>query len=73
MNARGVDENDLAAQPAFLSGHVDDPQDAVAGGLRLGADDGQFLADQRIEQRGFAGVGTAQDADESGVKGHKSL
>ena len=57
----------------LLFGHVDDPQNAVACGLGLGADDGQLFADQGIEQGGFAGVGTTQNADESGVKGHREI
>ncbi len=73
MNAWSVDQNDLAAQLTLLLGNVNDPQNAVARGLGLGADDGQLLADQGIQERGFAGVGTAQNADESGVKGHKGL
>ena len=61
------------AKLALRFGHVDDPQNAVARGLGLGADDGQLFADQGIEQGGFAGVGTTQNADESGVKGHKNF
>ena len=73
VNAWSVDQNDLAAQLALLLRHMDDPENAVARGLGLGADDGQLLADQGVQKRGFAGVGTAQYADESGVKGHKGL
>jgi len=71
MNSWRVNENDLAALPSLLFGHVQDSQDAVARSLRLGTDNGDLLAYQRIEQSGFAGVGPAQDADESGMKGHE--
>ena len=71
VNSWSVDQNDLAAQLALLLGHMDDPQNAVTRGLGLRTDDGQLLADQSIEERGFAGVGTAQYADESGMKGHQ--
>ena len=36
-----------------------------AGGLRLGADDRDLLADQRVDERGLAGVGRADDGDEA--------
>jgi hypothetical protein len=39
--------------------------------LRLRADDGQALTHERIQQCGFAGVGAAENGNESGVKGHK--
>src|SRR6185369_561184 len=73
MNSRSVDEHNLAAQLTLLPGHVDDSQNAVARGLGLGTDDGQLFADQSIEQGRFAGVRTTQNADESGVKGHKNF
>jgi hypothetical protein len=38
--------------------------------LRLGGDDGDLLADEAVEERGFAGVGAADDSDEaSAVRG----
>ena len=43
---------------------------AVARGLRLGRDDGQLLAHERIEQCGLARVGAAENANETGAKGH---
>ncbi len=70
MHAGSVDENDLPGWAALLLGHVDDSQDAVARGLRLGADDGELFADERIQQRGLAGVGASEDADETGMEGH---
>ena len=56
-----VDEDDLTF------GACDDALDAVAGGLRLRGDDGDFLADEAIEERGFAGIGAADDGDEAGT------
>ena len=61
VKARCIDEDDLAF------GRIDDALNAVAGGLRLGGDDGDFLADEAIEQRGFSGVRAANDGDEAGV------
>src|SRR6185369_15482480 len=61
VKAGRVDENDLT----FGSGN--DALDAVAGGLRLGGDDGDFLADEAVEERGFAGVRAADDSDEAGA------
>ena len=49
---------------------VDDPQDAIARSLRLASDDGQLLADQRVQQGRFAGVGTADDGDKTGAEWH---
>ena len=46
-----------------------DADDAVAGGLRLGADDAELLADDAIEERGFSGVGFSGDGDDPGF-GH---
>src|SRR6185437_8905179 len=55
VNARRVDEDDLPA------GAVVDAGDAVPRRLRLGRDDGQLLADDPVEQRRLADVGSAQD------------
>ena len=49
---------------------IQDALNAIAGGLGLGRDDGDFLADERIDERGFAGVGTPDDRDETGLEGH---
>ena len=46
-------------------------QDAVARGLRFGTDDGELLTDERIQQRRFARVRPAENANESGVEGHQ--
>ena len=45
-----------------------DADDAIAGRLRLGADDAELLADDAVEERGFAGVGFADDGDDSGAR-----
>ena len=52
----GVDQHELAARP------VHDAADGVPGGLRAVADDADLLADQRVGQRGLAGVGAAHQA-----------
>src|SRR5580658_2752923 len=78
VNSGRVDENDLSGLASFqlrlLLGRIDidDAKNAVARGLRLGRNDGQLLADQRIQQRALARIGAAEDANESGVKGHGS-
>src|SRR5208337_3848251 len=71
VNSRRVDEHDLPGLAAFLLGDVDDSENAVARGLRLGRNNGQLLADQRVQQCAFARVRAAENADESGVKGHE--
>src|SRR5204862_3559789 len=37
-------------------------------GLRLVADDRDFLSNQRVDERGLAGVGRADDGDEAGAR-----
>jgi len=50
-----------------LAGRLrDDAVVGVARGLRLRGDDGNFGADERIEQRGLAGVGAADEYGETG-------
>jgi hypothetical protein len=56
-NSRGVHE---AIRPA-IAGNF--PVHVVHGGARSGRDDGAFFADQAIQQRGFADVGSADDGD----------
>ena len=63
--AGSVHEDDLPGGTLGLALYVDDAGDAVARGLRLVGDDGEFFADQRIEQSGFARIGTADDGYES--------
>ena len=59
---RRVHENNLAFGP------VDDAVVGVARGLRLRRDDGDFGADERVEQRGFADVGAADEHGEAGFE-----
>ena len=61
MEAGRVDEHDLAFRAR------DDALDAIARGLRLCGDDGDFLADEAIEERGFSRVGATDDGDEAGT------
>src|SRR5690348_254323 len=56
----GVEEDDLE----IVAG--EDAEDAVAGGLGFGADDAEFLADEAVEQGGFAGVRLATEGEEAG-------
>ena len=64
MNAGRIDQDDLRV---FA---VQNSLDAIAGGLRLRRNDGDFAADQRVYERGFARVGAADDGDESGFERH---
>jgi hypothetical protein len=66
MDAGRVYQDDLSV---FA---IQDALDAVAGGLGFGGDDGDFLADEGIDERGFARVGAAYDCDETGFEGHGS-
>ena len=61
VNTGRIDENDLAI------GARDDALDAIASGLRFRGDDGDFLADEAVQQSRFAGVRTTDDGDESGA------
>ena len=63
VDAGRVDENDLRVVA------IQDALNAIARGLRLGRNDGDFAADERIDERGFAGVGAADNGDESGFEG----
>ncbi len=65
MNSGSINQNDLPARRALCLGHVDDPNDAVARRLRLRTYDRNLFANQRIQQSRFAGIRTAEDADES--------
>jgi hypothetical protein len=51
----GVEHAKIPALPVDLDG------DGIAGGAGLGAGQKAFFAEQVIDQRGFAGVGTAND------------
>ncbi len=58
-NARriGIDDLEIVA--------VDDAQNPVARGLRLGGDDRKPFAHERVHERGFSHVGIADDVDET--------
>ena len=71
VDAGGVDEDDLGGGMAgvglglLFEGDFEHAVDAGAGGLGLMCDDGQLLAQKGVEQRGFAGIGAADDRDET--------
>ena len=62
MHAGRIDKNDLSFRAGYNS------LNAIAGGLRFGSDDGDFLADQAIDQRGFSGVRASNNGNESRTK-----
>src|SRR5690349_3527078 len=62
MDAGRVDEDDLPCGCRVVL-RAEDPRPRR---LRLVGDDGDLLADDAIEQRGFAGIGPADDRDVSG-------
>ena len=71
VHAGGVDQDDLGGGVAGLAlgflfqRDFEHAVDAGARGLRFVRDDGELLAEQGVEQRGFAGVGAADDGDET--------
>src|SRR5438874_8687171 len=70
MHAWSINEDDLSCRSSLLFGNVDDPENAITGGLWLRANNGKFLPDEFIQQSGFAGIRTSEDANESGTKRH---
>ncbi len=64
VHTGGVDQRQL------IVGRGRNPQDAGAGGLGLGADDGDLLPQQPIEERGFSGAGSSDQGDEARMKRH---
>ena len=56
VQARGVDQDQLGV------GAVHDAADDGAGGLRLARGDHDLAADERVGQRGLAGVGPPDEA-----------
>ena len=64
VDAGGIDEDDLV-----LARGVDAEQ-RVPRGLRFFAGDGDFLADEVVDEGGFADVGTTNDGDVSGARVH---
>jgi hypothetical protein len=64
VNAGRIYEDDLGVVA------IEDALNAVARGLRFRGNDGDFLADERVDEGGFAGIGAANDRDETGFEGH---
>ena len=62
MQARRIDQHQLRLGP------IDHAQNPVAGGLRLGGDDGHLAPHQGIDQGGFADIGPADDGHMPGAK-----
>src|SRR3546814_10280663 len=63
-NAGRIDEQDLRV---VLERDAHQPR---ACGLRLGADDRDLLADQCVDERRLAGIGSADDGDKAAGLGH---
>ena len=63
VHAGRIDEQDLRAGPRG------DAEDAMAGGLRLGADDADAEADERVLQGRLADVRPPQQRDEAAAMG----
>lgn len=61
MNTWRVHKDDLLVRLG------EDAQLAQAGGLRLGADNGELLAEDGVHQRGLAHVGPPDDGDEAAL------
>jgi len=59
MNSGRVQENHLAFFGCL------NPNNSIACGLRLIADDGNFLSNQLIEKGGFTHVGATNEGDET--------
>ncbi len=53
VDAGRIDQDDLRVVA------IQDSLDAIAGGLRLRRNDGDFAADELVDERRFAGVGAA--------------
>ena len=59
VNSGRIDEDDLRVVA------IQDSLNAIARGLRLRRNDGDFAPDERVDKSGFAGVGAADNGDES--------
>ena len=57
MDTRGIDKNQLVVAFGF------NPEQGVAGSLRLARGDAELLAEQMVEQRRLADIGTADNGD----------
>jgi len=67
VDSRRIDQNDLRV---FA---IEDALNAIAGGLRFRRDNGDFLADESIDERGLPRVGAAYDCDETRLECHESI
>ena len=66
VNARRIHKNDLRRGMNLLArSHFQHADDAVARGLRLGRDNGDLFAGERVQQRAFAGIGPAENCNKS--------
>src|ERR1700691_1852278 len=63
MDAGGVEEDDLGIRKG------EHALDGRAGGLGLVGDDGDLGADDLVQQRGFTGVGAAENGNKAGFHG----
>src|SRR5438552_8655189 len=72
VHAGGIHKHDLPGGPAFLSRYIHDSLNIVASGLRLVGDNGDFFADQSVQQGGFARIGASDDGNKPGAKGHSA-
>ena len=64
VDTGGIDEDKLVIAAAV------DAEQGMPRGLRLAAGDGDFLAEEVVDEGGFADVGAADDGDVSGALGH---
>ena len=65
MDARCVNKDNLPRRSALAALHVDIALDAMPRRLRLMSDNGDFLANERVQQRGLARVGPTDDGDKT--------
>ena len=64
VNAGGIDEDKLVVAAGV------DAKQGMPRGLRFAAGDSDFLADEVVNEGGFADVGAADNGDVSGALGH---
>ncbi|OPY03841.1 MAG: hypothetical protein A4E66_02661 [Syntrophus sp. PtaB.Bin001] len=62
MDSRRVHKDELGVF------RVEYPRDPVPGGLGFVGDDGQFLAQNAVEQCRFSHIGPADDSDKAGFE-----
>ena len=73
MHARSIDQHNLSRRSSLPALHVDVSLDAMPRSLRLVRNDRDLFANQRIQQRRLSRIGTTDNGDEAGSKGHKTL